>query len=178
MFKLPKNKIYTTLAAFVLAILSLILFFVYPLWLEVKNNSKKLLSEKNEAAMLIAQSDDVENFKKVYDSYKPDLEKINQLFVDPQNPVEFIKFLEDTAFAFGIMSKISLVPVPESQEKPDTVSFQIFFNDDFLKILHFIEKLENGPYLIQIQNASIKSAGSDASGRVDASFLVNAFTKQ
>lgn len=171
-----KNKTYSALAVFGLIILSLILFFIFPLLLELKNSSGKLLSEKNDAAMLIAQSNEIESFKKAYGGYKPNLEKMEKMFIDPKNPVEFIKFLENAALASGIKSKISLV---SNQENPDTASFQLFSSDDFSKILRFSEKLENGPYLIQIQNVSIKSAGIDIfpSGKVDISFLINAFTK-
>lgn len=177
-----KNKTYIIIAIWTIIILSLVLLIIWPLLSEIKSNSEELLSGKNDAVILRAQSDQIENFKKAYDDYKSNLEKINKLFVDPQNPVNFIKFLEDTASASSIESKISLVPVaPQKDQSMGIVAFQLSSSDDFLKILHFSEKLENGPYLIEIQSVSIKNADTDTSaknypsGKVDAVFLINAF---
>ncbi len=186
-----KNKIYITTIIFGLATLFLILFFVWPLLREIKNNSKNILSEKNNSATLEVQSNEIENFKKNYENYKPNLEKISQLFIDPQNPVDFIKFLEDTAYNSGIKPKISLMP-PSQKEKQNVVDFQLFSSGDFLKILNFSEKIENGPYLIEIKNLIIKkqplgvpagpaeekNSKNYLSGNVDATFLIETFAKQ
>ena len=182
-FYLLKNKIYITAVAFCLAAALLISFFIWPLYIGIKNDSKKLISRRNEAAILQAQSIEVENFKKIYYTYKPNLEKIGQLFIDQKNPAEFIKFLETTAADSGLKVKISLT-ASSAKEKNDFITFQLFCNDDFLKIMRFSEKLEHGPYLIDIKSFSAKNSGESAisknngSGKVDANFSINAFTKK
>ena len=88
--------------------------------------------------------------------------------------MDFIEFLEKTASDFEITSKISLLPSP-AKENQDFISFQFFSTGDFLKILEFTEKLEAGPYLIEIKNLVIKSSTKES---VNANFLIKAFTKQ
>ncbi len=165
-----------------LIIASLILFAIWPLVTQIQDNSATLLSEKNDAAVLKMQSDEIEHFKAVYQNYKPNLDKTDQLFVDPQNPVDFIKFLEDTAAISSVKAQISLVP-SGSPKNQTMLTFQLLCNDNFLNILHFLESLENGPYLLEIKDISIKNADLDKtaknypSGNVSANFSINAFTK-
>ena len=104
----PKNQIYITLFVFGLIILSLILFFIFPYFQEIKNDSEALLSGKNNLAFLGDQVSEVEKFKNNYESYKPNLEKIDQLYVDPKNPADFFEFLEKTASDCQVKSDISL----------------------------------------------------------------------
>jgi hypothetical protein len=74
-----------------------------------------------------------------------------------------------------------LLPAPD-QQNPGVISFQLSLSEDFLKIMDFSEKLEHGPYLVQIKNLVIKSKeqlpGSKEKilGHVDASFTINVFT--
>ncbi|OGZ72432.1 MAG: hypothetical protein A2908_03285 [Candidatus Staskawiczbacteria bacterium RIFCSPLOWO2_01_FULL_38_12b] len=188
-----KNKNYITFLIFGLIILSLVLFLVLPLLTEIKNGSKNLLSKKNNTAVLQAQSNEIENFKKEYRNYKTNLEIMDQLFIDPQNPVDFIKFLENTANDTGIKIEISLAPISQ-QKNEKFITLQLFSSDNFIKIMNFTEKLENGPYLVEIKNVAIKKQPPKTpsnlaseqvetndgapSEEVDANFSINIFTKQ
>ena len=92
-----KNKIYIIFGAFVGITTALVIFSVWPLLVEIKTNTKELLLGKNNLATMNAQVNEIENFEKKYSLYKPDLEKMEQLFIDSKDPVDFIKFLEKTA---------------------------------------------------------------------------------
>ena len=169
-----KKKIYTTLIIFVLIAIALVVFSVWPLLTEIKMNSEELLLGKNNIATLGVQANEIENFEKNYENYKPNLEKMEQLFIDSKDPVDFIKFLEKTASDSEITSEISLLP--SSQKENQTfITFQFFSNGDFSKMLEFSEKLEAGPYLIEIKNLTIKNSTEQ---KVDANFLLKVFTKQ
>ena len=165
-----------------LIVLSLILFCVWPLLSDIQSNSQNLVSAKNSLTALQLQNSDILNFKKNYSDYKPNLDKITASFVDPKNPVDFIKFIEDTAQTAGVSPKISLFSSGQEQDQdPNSIMFQVSASANFLNILHFTEKLEDGPYLIEIENATMKSAEQDTAlknvslGNVDASFLLKAF---
>lgn len=169
-----KNKIYIILITLVLTAVVLVVFFVWPLLREIKMSSEELLLKKNSIAILRVKASEIENFEKNYFLYEPNLEKIEQLFIDSKDPVDFIEFLERTASNSGITSKISLLPLPAG-ENQNFISFQFFSTGDFSKILEFSEKLEAGPYLIEIKNLVIKNSTNQ---NVDATFLIKAFTKQ
>lgn len=176
---LLKNKTYILLAIVTLIVLVLALGFVWPLFLQIQNGSAELVSEKNTAQILRDQSDQIENFKKVHDDYKPNLDKMAGLFIDPKNPVNFIEFLESMAAVSLIEPQISLVSALPDQP---TATFQLSTTANFLNVMDFARRMENGPYLIQIQNVSIKTAQTDTvdkapTGTVEAKFLILAFVK-
>ncbi len=182
MIQFFKNNTFKVSVIFGLLVLSLVLFLIWPLLSSISDSSQDLFSEKNDTAVLKIQSDEIENFKKVYEVYKPDLEKIGQLFIDPKNPVDFIKFLETSASDSNIKLQVSLAGGSKDQS---VVGFQLFASENFTKILDFSRKLENGPYLVEIQSIAIKNAGANVataenspSGKVDATFLINVFAKQ
>lgn len=167
-----KNKIYITLIIFALIALILVVFFVFPILKKIRTISEEIISAKNNTATLGVQAKEIENFKKNYLLYKPNLEKMEQLFINEKDSVNFIKFLEKTASDLGITSKISFLPSSD-EEKKDFITFQFFSNGDFSKILNFLEKIETGPYLVEIDDLTIKNS----SEKVNASFSIKAFTK-
>lgn len=177
-----KKKGYIIVILFALATLFLALFFIWLLFLDIKNNSQKLVSIKNDTVALEAQNSEIEDFKKNYDIYKPNLDIANALFASPQSPVDVIKFLERAAADSGVDLKISLTH-DLTQGNGNILNFQLFASSDFSKILDFIQKIEHGHYLIQINNASMKNSDNQnakkslLSGNVDATLLINAFTK-
>jgi hypothetical protein len=178
-----KKGIYIAVAICASIILVLVLAGVAPMLAVTANDTKQLLSINSEIATLQIQNDQIENFKKVYDGYKPNLDKMEQVFFDQENPINFIKFLESTAANTGVKAKIALNPPLESDE-PNSATFQIFANDNFLKILRLTETLEHGPYLIKVISLSIKNpqintaTPSPSSGIVDATFLIKTFSKK
>ena len=179
-----KKNIYIILAIFGLVIASLAAFFVGPLMTQIQTNAQNLLAAKDNTAGFQVQNDEIINFKKEYDTLQPHLTTIDQLFVDPQNPVNFIKFLENTAINSQINSKNSLVPNSSSTNQKN-ITFQIAIIDaNFINVAYFVEKLEQGPYLIEIENITTKLTEQGESesiknplGRVDATLTLNAFAK-
>lgn len=183
------NKIYIISSVFALAALLLFVFYIWPISKEIEQNSQDLISAKNDITTLGAQINETENFKKNYATYKPNLDKIDGLFIDPKNPVDFIKFLEDTASASQITSQISLPP--SSENSPQFVIFQLSSRGSFSGVLNFSKKIEAGPYLIEIENLTIQNSQGltngggavsfpkDYSSRiVDAIFTIKVFTKK
>ena len=159
-----KNKIYIYSAVFFLAGLAMILFLIAPVFANINKNSEKLFSDKESLLVLSEQVKEMESFQKNYEAYKTNLEKIDGMFVDPKNPVEFIEFLEKVASESKIKSDISLMQGKEKENKsgPAFLAFQVACEGNFSDIIGFSEKLENGQYLIDIQNLMIKKAEAPA----------------
>ncbi len=155
----PKNKIYIISIIFGLIVVILIVLFIYPLFKAIRNNSQELFSTKRELILFKDQIREIENFEEVYENYQPNLAKIDQLFVDPQNPTDFIQFLEKIAFDSRVSMEIS--PLILSKEKEETefwlsVTSQISSKGSFSNFLRFFEKLEASPYLIEAQNLVLR----------------------
>jgi len=179
-----QNKIHTILIIFVFTTLLLIVFLVYPTLKSIKNGSEEILSDRSRDVFINSEIREVDNFKKKYKDYKSNLEKIDKLLVDSKNPVDFIEFLEKIASDFNVITDINFVPSKEKDANNGSlVIFQISAKGDFLNILRFIEKLETGPYLIEIQNLTIKKSEKEIdkekniSNRIDANFLIEVTTK-
>ncbi|MCX6723259.1 MAG: hypothetical protein NT094_04340 [Candidatus Staskawiczbacteria bacterium] len=179
------NKIYTILLVFALIFLFLVIFFIWPLIGEIEKNSEDLISAKNNIVNLDAQINETNNFKKNYETYKSTLERIDQLFVDINNPVNFIEFLENAASNYNVTSKISLPP--SSQSSQQFITFQFISKGGFSDILNFVKGIEAGPYLIEIENLTIQDSRQNLdhkdipqdyySRNVDATFTIKAFIK-
>jgi len=199
---MKKNQIITILSIYGALSLLLVVFLIYPLFNEIIKNSQDLISEKNNIITLETQVKEIENFKENYETYKKDLEKIDNLFIDPDNPVNFIEFLESAASNSGVSLKISSVPTYTESQKvtQNFITLQFASTGDFSKILGFIKKIEEGPYLIEITNLTIGNPKETEGGaqiappakttkpakvtpevylnrKVDASFSIKVFTK-
>ncbi len=153
------KKIPKIIFIFSLICLALIIFGVWPLIEEIKKNSKDLISAKNDIANFDVQFSEIENFKNNYENYKINLEKIDQLFINPANPVDFIKFLEDVALKNEIDLQIAMPPITTSeiQSTENFIIFRLSLKGNFSDILLFINKIEFGPYLIQVKDLTIQN---------------------
>ena len=183
---LINKNIYITLSIFFLVAVFLFLFFIYLPFKDIQQKSQELISKKTDTLVLKDEFKAVKDFKENYDAYKPELEKIDNLFIDSQNPVEFIKYLEDSASDFGIDLNIS-TPSFSKEEGVPFANFQLASFGDFSKILVFIRSLEAGTYLIKIQNLDIegysdkksseKQVSAEQSKKASVDFLIKVFAK-
>lgn len=174
-----KTKIYTIIALFLLLSIVMIVFLVYPALKDIKKTSKEIVSNREGLKFIEVQNTELENFKKNYKNYEPNLKKIDQLFIDPNNPVSFIKFLEKTALDLNIDPEINLSYQfsQEDLKNQAKTEFQIFTKGSFSNILRFSEKIENGPYLVKIKSLTMgKSEGSN--NLVEANFLIEVTNNQ
>jgi len=178
-----KNSIYTATSIFGLVILISILFVIIPLLGEIKKNSNDIVVRKASLILLESQASEIGKFKNNYELYKPNFNKIDQLYVDPKNPVDFFKFLEAEASYYKIKSIVSL-SANLTGKNIQFINFKISTQGNFVDILAFLEKIETGPYLIKAGNLIIKKMPqADISKKsnleiVAADFSMEAYIKQ
>ena len=169
------KKINLSIAALVLLIVLIVAFILYPLFQGISNNSKELFSQKEKSAAIGAEIERLEEFRILYKGLQEILEKIDNLFIDPEVPVEFISFLETIAEEQQLKIEISSVLAARIEEEPwPSLVFQITAIGPFQHLLRFLEKIENSPYLVEIKNINIIKMEE---GAVSASFSIKVFTK-
>ena len=152
-----KNKINLSLIIFSILSISLIVFLIYPLFKEIKNNSEDLISKKQKLLSLETKIENLEKFQSLWQEIEPDFKKIDQLFIDSEVPVEFISFLEATARDCELSIEISSTLPSKIEKDPwPSLFFQISPTTSFPKFLRFLAKIETSPYLIEIQNLNAK----------------------
>ncbi|PIZ87812.1 MAG: hypothetical protein COX92_00320 [Candidatus Nealsonbacteria bacterium CG_4_10_14_0_2_um_filter_40_15] len=170
------RKINLSIFIFVVSAALIAVFIIYPFFNDIKIGSKELILQKENLAILEAQMVNLENFKIIYKNLEEISEKIDGLSVNPEVPVEFIGFLENTAEEYHL--KIEISPSSARATEKDLwsyITFQISTSGYFTNFLKFQKRMENSPYLIEIQNLSIGRLTE--LGEIQASFTIKVFTK-
>jgi len=171
-----KNKINLSLIIFIILSVCLIVLVIYPLFKEIKNSSEELVSEKQKLFSLEKKIENLKEFQTLWLEIEPNLKKIDQLFIDPQVPVEFVNFLEKIAKDSEILIEISSA-LPSKTEKDPWPSLLLKINSTapFSEILKFLEKIETSPYLIEIQNLNARRL---IEGDAEITLSVKVYTSQ
>lgn len=157
------------------AVLLLVLIIILPLLYLIRKSSQELVAQKKELVSFQQKEKSFKDLQEKYEFYQKDLEKIDSLFVDPALPIEFIKFLEKSALNSQASIKVSLTE--EVKEPEPAISFSISFSGFFSNLFKFIDKLENGPYLIEIVNFNVKKLAPEPSGNIMANLELMVLTK-
>ena len=164
-------KIYISGAIVGIIVLGIIIFLLG----EIKKSSQELISQKRELVSFEQKSENVESLYSKDKDYQKDLEKINNSFVDPALPIDFIKFLEQSAPAPQGSVKISLAK--EAAEPGGSLFYAISFSGLSSDLLKFIEKVENGPYLVEVINLNIKKGYQEGPGKITANLELTVLSK-
>lgn len=145
------KKNYIILASF-LAVSSIVLIFIiYPFFKGIKQYSQDLFFTRKDLAVLENKAQKSLTSKQELLALRPDLEKIQKLFISPEIPIEFLQFLEQAAEQSNVLMNISF-----SSQSQEEITFFPFLNIQLSvsgvcsDCLRFLEKLETGPYLIEI----------------------------
>jgi len=143
---------------FVIIIIILAVFVIYPLLKSIRESSNELVDIKEE---LIFSEDRFSNFdqmKKDYNLIKPELEKINNTFVDASIPINLIRFWEEASEGYDVVIDISPVSLKLGSQGDvwESIAFQIIGAGSFPNFMKFIRKIESGPFLIEIKSLAIK----------------------
>lgn len=182
-----RNKTYISSAIILATFLAVVLFLVWPIFKDIKKESDDLISQKSEAFFWENQKTQLDKFVQNKTDFQSDIAKTEQLFADPKDSIDFIKFLEKTAKSSNVVLNVSLSSNTNQKAGQDiwtSVFFQISTEGDFFSNINFINKLENAPYLISIQNLKMnKKADSlklpkNRSSTIQANYLIKVFSKQ
>ena len=151
----------------------MVLAIVLPLLNSIQKSSQELASQKKELILYSQQGSDLESTIEKYNSFKSDLTKIDNSFIDKSFPVEFKRFLE------------GVVPVSEGKLKTsaakegaeNTLSFNVTFTGSFQNLLRFIDKLENSPYFIEVVNLNSRQSGAGPLTEITANLELTVLAK-
>jgi hypothetical protein len=186
-----KKKIYISITIFVIAAVLLVAFLIYPFAKSINKDSEDLLSQKGRLALFKKEAENTEEALSFYKSRQLDLEKIDTLFIDPGNPIEFINFLEDNARASQL--EIEIDSLQSSLTSPSQIkgakiwpslNFQLSVNGSFPNFSRYLDKLENSPYLLEVLDLSAKKLSKEEVGLIETqspgvnvTFSVRVYTK-
>ena len=176
------QKTIIAIATFFVVILLFTALAVFPLLQAIKRDSKDLESQYLKVLTAASAEKEVAEFLEFFEVNEESFNVIENIFVDAQTPIGFIQFIEEIAAASNLTVKIT----PDDPKKQKGVpwpvmDFQLASSASYPMFLRFLEKLENGPYLLLVQNASLtreRSSRDEENIAKDVSFtlLVQVFT--
>lgn len=183
-----KRKIIVILVIFGLITLALVVLVIYPLFRGIKKDSQSLIEAKKDLVLFQNKTISLERAKEIYGAFKSDLEKIEGLFIDPEIPIDLIKFWEKVAKDSGVSIDISPVSLTTTENYSwNSMNFQITLAGPFSNFLKFLEKTETSSYLIEVQNLTVrKLAGTELrltkygqyyQNDINATFVIKVYTK-
>lgn len=149
---LADKKIYLVIILWLVFLGILIKFILLPFLVQLKDFSQKLIQEKKIQNSLEYRIKNFEEFSKNYSYYQKVFNKIKNFFVvELEVPIEFIKFLEKETERAQL--KLEISPLAIRTEKGDlwpSIGFRVIIAGKFPNCLNFLERLEHGPWLIEI----------------------------
>lgn len=128
----------------------------FPLLKGIKRDSRELENQYLKVLKAISAETEVAEFLKFSQAHKDDFEVIENIFVDGKTPIGFIRFIEEIAETSNLAVKITPGIVKKQKGVPwPVMDFQLVSSANYAEFLRFLEKLENGPYLLSVQNTSL-----------------------
>jgi len=174
---MSQNK---NLPLIILGITALLLvgLVIRPLISNIKYSSENLVFQKERLAELENKSENIKKFQIAYGSRQANFEKMNRLFINKEEPINFIKFLEKEAKTAHLSIEITPVTVKTvaSDFWPST-DFSLTLNGSFPHFLQFLNRLESSPYLIKLSNLNLDKPGQSANGDIAISFQMKVYTQ-
>lgn len=158
--------------------LLLVVLAVRPLLLSIRQSSEELVFQKGQLLDLEKKSEDLKRFQAAYGSREANLLKMDRLFVNREEPIEFIKFLEKEAKTFGLAIEIAPVTLkaPSDDLWPST-NFHLTLDGSFPRFLQFLDRVESSFYLIDFSDFSLNKPGQSANGDIDISLQMKIYSK-
>jgi len=174
-----KRKIIISIIFFLGLTIFLLIFIIYPLFLEIKESSQNFLSEKKKLMILEKKVENLAKIELILPEISANLKKIDAIFIDPMLPIDFIRFLEkisqDCQVSLEILLLSGLSLKTEGGSWP-FLSFQLNLKGSFVNFSKFLEKLESSFYLIEIQNLNIAYL-DETKKDIKADLLIKVYTK-
>ncbi len=158
--------------------LLLIVFLMYPFLKNIQQASDELILLRENLFLTESEFERAEQFKQNYQELESDLNKIQQLFVNSEVPIDLIEFWEKTAAGTGLSIDItptSLSAVALENEPWSSLVFRLNLTGSFPNFLRFLQKIERGPYLTEVQDINVKEGS--LVGDTVVNLTIKVFTK-
>jgi len=151
-----QNK--TLIISFVLILgIGLVVGFNIFLLYNIRSLSSELSNIRGELSLAVEKNTQIALWKNKSFFSEKELMKIRNVFVNPETPIEFINFIENSAGKSNVNQELAfLAPNAGSNKKSEQgfglMRVKITTKGEFADCLKFIDYLQNAPFLIKIEN--------------------------
>ncbi|MFH1583011.1 MAG: hypothetical protein ABIB72_01685 [Candidatus Falkowbacteria bacterium] len=157
-----KNKITASLVGFLVIILSLIYFIVIPTIKDIKTMGQTIEAQREDLEKKYIKGQSLRQLTENLSKIEPNLELLDQIFINKNRELEFITSLENEANKNQVSQKINL-NAPEKAENQNfqKTSLQLVTNGGFIKQLKYLMSLENLRYYINVKLLELSTANGE-----------------
>jgi len=171
----PKKQIVIFIISSILVSLGLIFFAILPTIRAIEKDAVKSNDILREIATILDRQKNLGDIEASCSVSDEDLLKSESVLISADVPISLISFFEKEAEAANLAVDIS--PVSSEELEDDLwsfVSFRLSLTGSYVNFMRFFERVETAPFLIEIQNLSIKGL---LAKEVMVTFTIRAFEK-
>ena len=158
-FKLnSKKRLYIYASILIIFIILIVYFLILPSINKVKETHVAILNQKIELKQSIDQGKNLSQLGEKINKIKPELEKLNKIFINKNRELDFITSLESIADEFEVKQEINLNPGKKEKESEYEISpITINLEGTYLNILQYLKEMESLEYYINVNSININS---------------------
>ena len=173
-----KIVLFSIVAAIVILILGWLI--TYPIIKGIVDDHTEILLQKEDLALITADTKNVEQFQRSFTIYEAELTRLSTLFIDPITPIEFIEFLEQLAESHSMDLSVLLGnPRTVAGDPWPSLNFTIDLEGSYVDTLRVLEKIESSSYLVELKSVQIITRRTIPSDRdVKSSVVLKVYTKE
>ena len=165
--------------------IGLIVFIIFfPAKIVIKDINE-LSSLRKTLFSLEEQEDNFDNLNKSYRINLETIKGIDNVFINSEEPVDLLTFIEDLSEELELSTKIT--PTVPQESKSDiwpSMIFRLSCKGGPEKLIAFLEKLENSRYLMEMTDINLKKAKvlstpgqEENSDQIEAEFTLRAYAR-
>lgn len=177
-----KQKVIIAAVSFILLNVIFLVVIVYTVLQGVLEDRGQVVTHKYELLQLQEYEKGSRELEMFSTQYAGEFLQFESLLVDSQTPIAFFRFLDNTANLFRL--RIEKAPGAVQHLKGDRwPSFEIRLagNGLYPDLMAFLQKIENGPYLLEIKTITITGEGGfiglGSQGKVEFTSSWKVFTR-
>lgn len=128
---------------------------------EIGKSAKNLAQKQNELQTILSKNASTvldQNLKNTWEEIAPYESKIKQALPDATNLLTYQGALEQVAQTVGVQISVSFTPTQtKTATKTTSIDHTVELKGNLGNFISFLEKLENLPYFVQVQNFNLTS---------------------
>jgi len=167
------KKIYISLAVFLAVTLCFVCFVFFPLLRGIGQDGDEIVFQQQKLYALKTREATLSELRRNHREYEEKLSKVENLFWDPEYPLEALDYLEKLALLSGVEINTSALSHSDRGSPWQFFSVKISLVSNFDNLMRFVDGLENTSKLVEISNPSFRKEGD----QIQAAFSVKFFTE-
>jgi Tfp pilus assembly protein PilO len=157
------NRLYLLLGIFLAIMLALIYLIIVPTISEIKETKKEVINQKNELEKKLNREKNLVTLNEDLKKIEPEVDSLNQIFIEKNMELEFITTLEGIAGKNNINQTLNLntdksIKFGQYTKTPIEISVQGKYNN----LLDYLKNIETLKYYINISSLDLILENQDA----------------